>query len=200
MQWALFAEGFKEGKAHIDLSRFGVNTTLLLNPGPGFGDLSHPTTQLMLKMMQDRVANKTIIDIGTGSGILTLAALMLGANTGLGIDIDLNAIIHAKTNAKLNHLENKALFSKKLPNKLPPQNVFLMNMIFPEQKGFDPSRFNAHANIWIISGILAEQKEEYFSQAEKWGWDLLEEHHNSGWMGLIYSASTSKAKILSERH
>ena len=43
-QWALFAEDFKEGKAHINLSPFGVEKTLLLTPGAGFGDLSHPTT------------------------------------------------------------------------------------------------------------------------------------------------------------
>ena len=77
-QWALFAESSFDGKAHIDLSQFGGASTLLLLPGPGFGDLSHPTTYLMLKMMQNRVQNLPVLDIGTGSGILALAALSLG--------------------------------------------------------------------------------------------------------------------------
>lgn len=186
-QWALFSEDFKEGKAHINLSPFGVENTLLLTPGAGFGDLSHPTTYLMLEIMKGRVDGKKIVDIGTGSGILTLAAVMLGADFGIGIDIDKEAIAHAKKNAKLNHLESQTKFSKNLPKKLSPYNIFLMNMILPEQRIFDPSRFNAYAKTWIVSGILAEQKNEYLRQASEWGWNLVLERSKSEWIGFLFS-------------
>ena len=155
-QWESFAQSFHEGKAHIDLTPFGVRKELLLHPGAGFGDLSHPTTHLMLEMMQKKILNQSVIDIGTGSGILLLAAILLGAKGGIGIDIDLEALKHARKNAKLNHLSTK--FSKSLPKNLPKNPLFLMNMILPEQKIFDPSKLHG---TWIVSGILCKQKKEY---------------------------------------
>ncbi|MES2273353.1 MAG: 50S ribosomal protein L11 methyltransferase [Chlamydiota bacterium] len=186
-QWELFSADFKEGKAHIDLTPFGGAKILLLTPGAGFGDLSHPTTYLMLEMMQGRMTNETIIDIGTGSGILGLAALLLGAKFAYGVDIDKAALEHAKSNAELNCLEKQIAFSKKVPKKLLSQSIFLMNMIFPEQQEISPSKLNPYAKLWIISGILAEQKEEYLKLANDWGWEIVSEHTQGEWMGWVFS-------------
>lgn len=186
-QWALFAEDFRDGKAHIDLSRFGGDGILELLPGAGFGDLSHPTTYLMLELMKGRVKKETIVDIGTGSGILALAALKLGAKSAIGIDIDEAALKHARKNAKLNKLSIR--FSKKLPKKLPPASIFLLNMIAPEQKIVGPDAYNRFAKLWIVSGILKEQKTAYLKQAKKWGWRLRSSAERNGWLGLIFTAS-----------
>ena len=188
-QWALFAESFSEGKAHIDLSRFGGASTLLLLPGPGFGDLSHPTTYLMLKMMQNRVQNLPVLDIGTGSGILSLAALLLGASSAIGLDIDPEALAHARTNAKLNHL--KARFVKALPKSVPASNICLINMILSEQKVAlsQIQHYNRLSKLWIVSGILAEQKEKYLRLASAWGWEVQEEHKRKGWLGWVFTCS-----------
>ena len=67
-QWELFAENFYDGKAHIDLSQFGGEETLLLLPGPGFGDLSHPTTYLMLQLYRHRLET-LILDRAKAPGI-----------------------------------------------------------------------------------------------------------------------------------
>lgn len=186
-QWELFAEGFKEGKAHIDLTPFGVSHVLQLLPGPGFGDLSHPTTRLMLTLMQGRVKGRTVIDVGSGSGILTLSASFMGAKSAFGIEIDESAIIHAERNCELNDLEGKVHFSKELPLTLPHHSLCLMNMIFSEQKGFNPLKLNRCAKEWIISGILVEQRQEYLAQASIWGWRLIEEKTLLGWMGFVFS-------------
>ncbi len=183
-QWALFSENFYDGKAHIDLSRFGGSGHLLLQPGAGFGDLSHPTTYLMLEMLQTHAKNAPIIDIGTGSGILSLAALRLGAKTATGIDIDPHAIAHAQSNNALNQLH--AHFSLSLPDSLPEKSVFLMNMIFPEQKMVNPSQWNHFAKVWITSGILKEQKAAYLKQTADWGWTLAKEHERQGWLGFVF--------------
>jgi ribosomal protein L11 methyltransferase len=179
-QWSLFAENFADGKAHIQVGE----KTLLLTPGAGFGDLSHPTTYLMLEMMKSHVAHESIIDIGTGSGILALAALLLQAKSAIGIDIDAAALKHAKENGKLNGL--KAQFTKALPKNLPTGNILLMNMIFPEQKEFQPQRLNALAKMWIVSGLLASQKDEYLKQSAEWGWELIEAHQRLDWCGFIF--------------
>lgn len=180
-QWALFAENFRDGKAHIQIGE----KTLILAPGPGFGDLSHPTTYLMLKMLKAELLGESIVDIGTGSGILALAALLLGARSAVGIDLDEKALEHAKKNAKLNSLG--AVFSKKLPTNLSKHNLFLMNMIFPEQKEFDPQRLNPFAKKWITSGILKSQKKEYLAHTKKWEWNLLETHSHLGWCGFVFA-------------
>ncbi len=180
-QWTLFAKDFKEGVAHIQLAE----KTLLLKPGPGFGDLSHPTTYLMIEMMKKWVANTPVVDIGTGSGILALSALLLGAKSAVGIDIDPAAIEHARENAKLNHLQ--ATFSRQLPARLPKNSLFLMNMIVPEQKLVDPSQYNQWASLWIVSGILDTQEEKYRQLMHSWGWQILERHSQSEWLGFVAS-------------
>jgi len=185
-QWSLFAENFTEGKAHIAVGE----KTLLLNPGAGFGDLSHPTTYLMLEMMKNHVKSEQVIDIGTGSGILALAALLLDAASAIGIDIDIGAIEHAKENAKLNNL--KGVFTKELPEALSPQNIFLMNMIFPEQKEFAPKRLNHLAKLWIISGILKSEKEKYLAETKKWGWKVVSEYERADWLGYIFENEVAK--------
>lgn len=58
-QWEMFAENFYDGKAHIQIG----DKTLLLKPGAGFGDLSHPTTQLMVEMMQKYVPGEAVVDV-----------------------------------------------------------------------------------------------------------------------------------------
>ena len=182
-QWALFAENFHNGMAHIDLSRYGVNATLKLKPGPGFGDLSHPTTALMLELIQGRVQQKNVLDIGSGSGILTLAAAYLGAKQTYGIDIDPEAIEHARLNAELN--QKTCRFSLKIP-KLTESAVCLMNMILPEQRQFDPSRLKKEAKLWITSGILLEQRDVYLEQTRKWGWELVELRVKEEWLGAVF--------------
>jgi ribosomal protein L11 methyltransferase len=179
-QWAQFAENFKDGKAHIQVGE----KTLLLTPGAGFGDLSHPTTALMLEMMKAHVTGESVIDIGTGSGILALASLLMGAKSALGIDIDPKAIQHAKENAKLNQL--KATFRKTLPQKIGKKHILLMNMILPEQIAFDPQRLNPLAKQWIVSGILKSQKKGYLAQAKAWGWKPISEVTHSEWLGFVF--------------
>lgn len=193
-QWALFAENYHEGRAHIDLSRFGVQKKLLLYPGPGFGDLSHPTTALMLDMMAPYVAGASVIDIGTGSGILALAALLMGAHTAVGIDIDEEAVSHARKNNRLNGL--KARFAKKLSSQQNKKaifsetnsKIFLMNMIFSEQKQIDIAALNCRGALWITSGILETQKERYLEQAIAWGWQPLACYQKGEWLGWVFTS------------
>jgi ribosomal protein L11 methyltransferase len=185
-QWASFAENFYDGLAHIDLTRFGGAGELLLLPGPGFGDLSHPTTLLMLKLMQEKVKREQVVDIGCGSGILGLAALKLGARSLWGLDIDPDATMHSQKNAALNGLE--AVFSDEIPEFSGGQCILLMNMILPEQKMVmaQGARLNAIAQTWITSGILVSQREEYLAVARGWGWELVSELHEGEWLGMVF--------------
>lgn len=172
-QYQLFAPNFHNGKAHVDLGEFG---TLELLPGPGFGDYSHPTTRLTLKLMS--VKDKSVLDIGCGSGILSIAAMKMGAKSAHGIDIDLDAIAHAKENAKLNNV--KVSFSKKSVQS----DVILMNMIFSEQK----VAYQSGAKEMITSGILESQKDSYVQWVNSLGWDLVEVTQEEEWLGFRWKS------------
>jgi len=76
---------------------------VMLDPGLAFGTGTHPTTSLCLEWLEGiDLRDKTVIDFGCGSGILAIAAIKLGANKVIGIDIDPQAILASKENAKRN--------------------------------------------------------------------------------------------------
>lgn len=186
-QWELFAPNFKDGKAHIDLKPYGGSQELRLLPGGGFGDFSHPTTRLALKMISSTVKGTTVIDIGCGSGILSLAAKLLGATAVYGIDIDPIAVEHSLNNLKIN--QQKVYFSTALP-KIGFQEPLLivMNMIPAEQKIAWESQKELHSlpKRLITSGILTETKPSYLDWAQAQGWHYLSELHEDGWSAFEF--------------
>lgn len=190
-QWADFAPHFKDGLAHIDLE----GKVLLLKPGAGFGDLSHPTTRLTLTLMAPLVKGKAVFDVGCGSGILSIAAALLGAKQVHGIDIDENAIKHSQENAKINPTEAKPHFSKEIePAHIPNEPiVILMNMIESEQTQAWESLTLFH-NIqatMILSGILSTQIAPYLQLAKTRKWSLVEQREEAGWVGFVFSTQES---------
>ncbi|MFT6915006.1 MAG: ribosomal protein L11 methyltransferase [Motiliproteus sp.] len=79
---------------------------LMLDPGLAFGTGTHPTTALCLKWLEQQdVEGRLVIDYGCGSGILGIAALLLGATRMIGIDIDPQALQASRDNAQRNHID-----------------------------------------------------------------------------------------------
>ena len=187
-QWADFAPGFDGTHAHIILEN---GSTLLLKPGPGFGDASHPTTRLMLRFLAKIVPYKRVLDVGCGSGILSLASCLLGAKYVHGIDIEEDAIAHSLENAKLNSLVEKVDFSLPQTPCL-EKNVVLMNMISSEQKQAWQSLSLPSLLIEkvLVSGILQEERESYLRYVQsEWGFCLQEEWEEEGWLAFLFSVS-----------
>lgn len=191
-QWKDHGCHFHDGYVHINSEFLGKEVSpLKLIPGAGFGDLSHPTTRLMLKLLAQITPVKTVFDIGCGSGILALTATALGYQKVYGIDIDPLAIDHSRTNAQLNHLSEKCLFfiSDEFNISPPCQEILiLMNMIRSEQEAAWeslPFRHVERADC-ITSGILAEERSHYIDLTRKWGWALMEEREDSGWLAFRF--------------
>jgi ribosomal protein L11 methyltransferase len=81
---------------------------LHLDPGLAFGTGQHPTTRLCLEALEDAVRQGVrVLDVGTGSGILAIAAAKLGADSALGLDIEPQAVQAARENAQLNDVADK---------------------------------------------------------------------------------------------
>lgn len=193
-QWSTHGLDFKDGFVHLNLNSFidACNLpTLKLEPGPGFGDLSHPTTRLVIKLMTNRMQHNAVLDIGTGSGVLALCAKLLGAEKVWGYDIDPEAVKHAQKNLFHNHLEQgiDLTFLPPLKELLQQKKlVILMNMILSEQKEAWETVKPIHhiPGEAIVSGILLEEKESYLKQAAKWKWELIEELQEEGWLAFCF--------------
>lgn len=192
-QWSSHGYNFRDGFVHINLHDFGYDKEkmLKLTPGPGFGDLSHPTTKLVLGMLSQYVPEKYVIDIGCGSGVLSLAAAAMNATHVHGIDIEPDAVEHSKANAKVNHLEKITSFSLPSEFKKPKTKeiVILMNMIQSEQLVAWNSVKSIHEmpGTALISGILSADKEAYLKQAGMWGWTLVKEYELDEWSGFVFT-------------
>lgn len=96
---------------------------LLLDPGLAFGTGSHPTTHLCLRWLdQQDLKGKTLIDYGCGSGILGIAALLLGADKVIAIDNDPQALLASRDNAKRNQIADQRLITC-LPDAIPDNSL-----------------------------------------------------------------------------
>ncbi len=157
---------------------------LLLDPGLAFGTGTHPTTALCLEWLDSQeLAGLQVLDFGCGSGILAIAALLLGADKAVGTDIDIQAIEASRDNAGRNGID-PARFPLYLPEQLPESqfDVVVANILagpLVELASHIIERVKPGGRL-ALSGILAEQAEEvraaYAGQfnldptAEKDGW------------------------------
>jgi ribosomal protein L11 methyltransferase len=91
-----------------------------IDPGMAFGTGTHPTTQLCLELMEvsfkqskiDNRKSEIVIDVGCGSGILSIAAIKLGAKTVLGVDIDIESVKNSRENADVNEVGEELLLGQ----------------------------------------------------------------------------------------
>ncbi len=188
-QWEIFSPTFKDGIFQIDVD----DQIIELLPGKGFGDLSHPTTQMMMRFMAPYIKDKIVLDIGCGSGILSLAAAKGGARKVYGIDINEDAIEHANKNCRANKLSEIVEFSKNLNKDWPARvDVILMNMTFGEQRVALDSYplLKQPQPIVITSGILVEQLAEYLEWTKSLGWNLYQKKIDAGWIGFVFNHSS----------
>lgn len=137
---------------------------LLLDPGLAFGTGTHPTTALCLEWLDGQDLNDcTVIDFGCGSGILAIAALLLGAPQAIGTDIDPQALEASRDNAGRNGID-PARFPVYLPADMPqqPADVVVANILAGPLVSLAPqiTALVKTGGRLALSGILAEQAEE----------------------------------------
>ncbi|MBF7731058.1 50S ribosomal protein L11 methyltransferase [Pseudomonas sp. N040] len=137
---------------------------LLLDPGLAFGTGTHPTTALCLEWLDGQpLQDCTVLDFGCGSGILAIAALLLGARLATGTDIDPQALQASRDNASRNGIE-PARFPLYLPADLPQEQaeVVVANILAGPLVSLAPqiTSLVRPGGRLALSGILAEQAEE----------------------------------------
>ena len=170
---------------------------LKIRAGPAFGTGEHATTHLCLKYLTrflSRFPNKrpTILDLGCGSGILTLACARLGAHAE-GWDNDDSAVREAHRNAKLNRLTSRTHFRQAdaLRAPLPPANLIVANLYDSLLLHLLP-RLEKHrrsGTTLILSGILQGQENAVIRTARKLGWRLERRGRLRRWFCLQFSSN-----------
>ncbi|NQZ24365.1 MAG: 50S ribosomal protein L11 methyltransferase [Colwellia sp.] len=136
---------------------------VMLDPGLAFGTGTHPTTALCLTWLDGLdLVGKTVVDFGCGSGILSLAALKLGAKKVIGIDIDPQALQASKANAERNSVDDRLelFLPKDQPNL--KADVVVANILAGPLRELAPTiiEFVAPNGLLTLSGILEEQANE----------------------------------------
>ena len=133
---------------------------VMLDPGLAFGTGTHPTTSLCLQWLDSQsIQNKTFVDFGCGSGILGVAALKLGAEKGIGIDIDPQALQASMENARRNDVDSALeVFLPENQPSLQADFVFANILSGPLISLRETiTAFCKPGGKLVLSGILAEQ-------------------------------------------
>ena len=160
---------------------------LKLDPGLAFGTGTHPTTALCLRWLdQFELTGKRVVDFGCGSGILGIAALLLGAKHMVGIDIDPQAILASDENAERNEIRKDDI-ELYLPEDAPSTQVevVLANILagpLVELKDAILSYLLPKGHL-ALSGILASQAQEVVA-AYQGECDIIEVKEEDGWVRI----------------
>lgn len=164
---------------------------LHIEPGLAFGTGSHPTTKLCLETLEKYItADSTVLDIGCGSGILSIAALLLGAKSALGVDIDSLAVKTAQANARENGFDEsrfKAVqgnLSDKVSGKF---NVIVANIVADIIMEFNKSvgAFLADGGIYITGGIIESREDDVLASFAANGFEVKERFEEKGWLVFV---------------
>jgi ribosomal protein L11 methyltransferase len=133
--------------------------TLRIPARNAFGTGSHESTRLILEALVDLdVQGRTVLDVGTGSGILALSAVLLGAGRVVGFDIDSASVVTARANAKLNRLA-PVLFAGQVSGLRARFDTVLVNILpqrWIEDAAAVADRLRGGGDL-IVSGLLADQ-------------------------------------------
>ena len=157
---------------------------IIINPGNGFGTGSHPTTRMVLNWIENNnIKNKSLIDYGSGSGIICIASKLFGADYVVGAEIDSKAIANATQNCSINNV-NIPFFDLNKRTIKGKFDVVVANILSSTLIKLSENFKELTQETLILSGILNRQVTEVICTYSKWinlkvkkkneGWNLLE--------------------------
>ena len=170
---------------------------IILDPGLTFGTGAHPSTQMVMEFMEElELQGKNCLDLGSGSGILSIAALRLGAKSAIGVDIDPKAEDIARENAAYNNfrspeftaLTGNVTADKKLMNRLSAEqyDLVLVNIVADVIIGLAPvlPGFMQENTTLLLSGILDTRLEDVKKALKTQGLTIVDCKEKEDWRSL----------------
>ncbi|GIX07384.1 MAG: ribosomal protein L11 methyltransferase [Candidatus Poribacteria bacterium] len=202
-------------KSHFNPQRFGdrllitptwipvpddaPEAVVLLDPGMAFGTGAHPSTQLCLDFLVSLdVRGWRVADVGTGSGILAIAAAKLGARQVEAVDIDPDAVQVARENVEKNAVASCVkLTTGTIETLVGPYDLILMNILAGVILPALPAICQrlAVGGLAVLSGITTAETSEVKSALMAKGLSLLQERRREEWSALLVSRAESRLEV-----
>lgn len=164
----------------------GERKVINIDPGMAFGTGNHETTRLCLTCLEQfvKVGDK-VLDVGCGSGILSIASTLLGADNAFGVDIDPTAVRTAEENAQMNSVSDKCEFvAGNLTDKVSGiYDIVVANIVADAiiMLSKDVRHFMNDKSVYIMSGIIDSRKDEVLSVIDK-DFDVINIFEEAGWV------------------
>ncbi len=175
----------------IDDYDAGNRAVLSIEPGLAFGSGGHNTTRLCLETLERYIKNgDSVLDCGCGSGILSIASLLLGAGSATGVDIDALAVKTAKENGIINGFSEpqftvlKGNLADEVSGKY---DIIVANIVadiiilFSSQVG----NFLKDDGVFITSGIIESREHEVTEAFIANGFKIIERNEDGGWLNFV---------------
>lgn len=203
--WKQYFKPFKVGEKLVikpsweDYDNADNRVILEIDPASSFGTGKHHTTRLCLELLEKNL-NKgdNLLDMGCGSGILSIGAMLLGAGSAVGVDIEENAAATALENAEKNHISpdvyktyyGNILSDEKLASEIDRKyDIITANIVADviiEMKDYFV-RYLKKGGILIISGIIKERMDEVIAAVESAGFSNPEPYVKEGWAAVKFT-------------
>lgn len=197
-------ESWKKGFTPLDVGkRFTIlppwekkregRINLIIDPGMAFGTGHHETTRSCLVLMEkydQKVAKEGFLDLGTGTGLLAIAAFRLGYRHVVAIDTDPLAVEATKTNSALNRIDGLEIREGSIADLNETYDFIAANIISGVLVQIAPS-LPAHlkpGGIAVLSGILRGQESEVIEAITRTGLKLLEQYRDGKWVSLVLAS------------
>ena len=173
----------------------GDRKVINIDPGMAFGTGNHETTRLCLKCLEKYVKEgDKVLDVGCGSGILSIASVLLGADSAFGVDIDPTAVRTAVENAQMNSVSDKCEFvAGNLTDKVEGiYEVVVANIVADAiiMLSADVKNFMCEDSVYIMSGIIDKRHDDVLAAIEK-DFEVIETFEEAGWVCI--AAKVKKA-------
>lgn len=194
-EWKNYFHAFKASEQFIVVPSWenyeiqGDEKIINLDPGMAFGTGDHATTSMCLKLIEKHVTRgDDVIDVGTGSGILSIAAHMLGASDVKAVDLDQVAIDVAIENFKMNNCADviTAEPGNLLVAETKKRDIIVANILahIVDLMIEDSFKLLNDNGVFITSGIIEEKEEMICNHLKEVGYRILEVMRESGWIAI----------------
>lgn len=172
---------------------------LEIDPASSFGTGQHHTTRLCLELLQKSMTgSEKILDLGCGSGILSIGAMLLGAESAVAVDIEENAVATAIENAQKNNISpdvykaycgnilSDASLADRIDDKYDIITANIVADVLIAMKDFFVRYLNPNGTL-IVSGIIVERMDEVISAIESVGFTKCEVNEKEGWAAVRFT-------------